>query len=831
MTVGTKASRVTYAGDGATKLFAVPFRFLAASDLVVSRRAGSGQKFVLILGTDYSVSGVDAAAGGAITLLTPPALGDRLSIVRRTTPDQQTIYVQNDPFPAKSHERALDKVTMLAQETQGQADRALVVPDGYALGGELPTPDELAGKYLAFGVGAVPVASQGTGNDAAFRGDMAGNGGPLVGLRQAVDLPPFALQLIFNEVLVAAHYFRKPTDPDDTLSLQRALATGFTVRLAAGKGTGPNGEYYLTQQDATGATSLIRRNNVRIIGDGKTSTVVRPNRVSGYALHGTKNTPDPANNYRGITINDIGFVGWVDVDGFDEHTHLISLSGVTDVTIERCSFANFRGDAIYFGQGNIGGQEIHNERCTVKDCYFDGVTNNNRNAISFIDIDTSLVDNCTFVRCSRPGQAGFVYPTLPGGGIDFPAYYVQLAANKLNPNWGPGMPGPIDFEPDANNARILNSTVRNCTFWGCSGNVGNIGVQIPPSIPEGNVRGLKFINNTFRQNFQKGGAEIHVHIVHALANPVDAAEPSNQILIAGNTGYAGDQAPINVFCAKGVAITDNNFTDYSSGCILGYVPDSRSMNVYDLTLTRNRFTRCASGANRIALTIFGAENLTVEGNVFDDCGDGSAFANVIDFNVGTSKNVKIRNNVVVSPTGKTAFNAILKEVAHTFTPGTNQFVGNDLGGRRSFFEAQFSDAPMPYTPIIEGGNVPGAGTYTSQYGEYTQDGGWVQGYARVTASGHTGTGVIEVSVPVDPADLAGPDYPCEVVVLTSGAGVPGAGKQVVAQVHGFASVGGTPGAIRIYTYDPATGQRADLPLANVGYTIYVRFAYRAQNFA
>lgn len=613
------------------------------------------------------------------------------------------------------------------------------------------------------------------------------------------------------EVMVVAHNFRKHSDPDDTLSIQRALATGWPVRLAGGMGTGPNGEYYVDQNDPTGATSLIQRNGIVLIGDGKDRTIVRPKQASGYALHASKNNSDPALNYRGLRISDIAFQGWVVEEGFQEHTHLLSLSCVSDCVIERCAFVAWRGDALYVGQGNGSG---HNERFTIRDCYFDGVNNNQRNGISLIDCDTFTIENNSFLRCSRPGTPG----------------YVSGAYDVMSSIAGPGMPGAIDCEPNGGNAKIVNGIIRGNHFSGCSGNVGTIGIQIPNTVPKGNVRGILIEGNAFRQNFVRG-FEIHCHIVHVLADPVSADEPGNMLVVRDNHGWDGaaSQGCISLFCVKDALVEGNSFSDYGGGCLFGYVADSRSMKVMNVTVARNRFTRCASQAgSRLLFRIFDADGLIFDGNIMDDCGDGSVFAYIWDFNAGTSRGVEILNNIVTSATGKTSNNAIIKEAAHTFTASTNRQLGNTFGNRNSYFAASISDIAQQYTPIVEGGTTAGAGTYTAQYGEYTQNNGWVQGYARLGLTGHTGVGVIEIAVPVNPINLAGPDYPVEIVMATTGAGAPGANKQICAQVHGFASTAAGEGAIRVSTMDLTTGVLAPLNIADVAYTIFVRFAYRAQ---
>ncbi len=807
-----------YYPNGVTTAFPFTFRAIEKDDVQVIRIDANGVETVV----SNALFDVNLTAnGGSAVFAAAPAAGDPL-------------YVQLDPLFAQNisfeNEGAFLPEVMTEALDRG-AQRALYLRDQILRAPLLPLRGNASGQFPVVLPDGTWGYSSGTGADAGLRGDLAIDGGGLIGVRQAADLPVFSLNSLFrNGPVAVAHRFRKATDPDDTLALRRAIDTGFPVYMQAKMGSGANGRWRVKQQDATGATSLINRSGIELFGDGIGNTELEGTDDTYWVLHCSSNSSNNANNRRYLHFHDFSMIGKVDTQGFGEHAHLLSLSGVSNVIIERMAFIGFQGDGVYIGQGNIGGQEIHNERVTVRDCYFDGITNNNRNGVSFIDCITSLVEACTFVRCSRPGQNGYAYPTLPNGDIDFPAYYAQLAANKMNPNWGPGMPGPIDYEPDGNNAKIIDATVRGCIFWGCSGNVGAIGLQIPPNIPKGNIRGILWEGNFFQQNFQRGGAEMHVHVVRAVADPVVAADPPNQIVIRNNRGWGGynAQAVINVFSAKDVLVEGNSFTDYVGGHIWGYVADSRSMKVFGLRVKGNRFTRCASTGNGVMNQVFDAEDVIFDGNIYDDCGSGNGFSCVWDFNTGTSKGVQILNNTITSATGKTAANAIVKEALHNYTRATNRLQGNTFGNRTAFFDAAQADIAQSYTPVLEGGSTVGAGTYSRQYGEYTQVGDWVQGFANVVASAHTGSGPIEIAVPVDPADLIGPDWVVSVVVETTGAGVPGAGKQVIGQVHGFASTTVGQGAIRLYTYDPATGVKAPLNMQNVAYTINCSFAYRAQ---
>lgn len=130
MTVSSQVSSVSYLGDGVTTLLPVPYYFLEQTHLLVTRVNLDASTSTLILGSDYSVSGAGNQAGGSITMFVAPAIGVQIIIDRAVPATQETDYVPNDPFPAESHERALDKLTMLVQQNANSLARALLRPVG-----------------------------------------------------------------------------------------------------------------------------------------------------------------------------------------------------------------------------------------------------------------------------------------------------------------------------------------------------------------------------------------------------------------------------------------------------------------------------------------------------------------------------------------------------------------------------------------------------------------------------------------------------------------------------------------------------------------------------
>ena len=129
MTVSTTTNRASYSGNGSTAAFAYGFKIFADADLTVIIRSSAGVETTKTLTTHYTVSGAGTDSGGNVTFTSGniPASGETVVILRKLTLTQGTDYVANDPFPAESHEDALDRLTMITQQLDEAVGRSLKV--------------------------------------------------------------------------------------------------------------------------------------------------------------------------------------------------------------------------------------------------------------------------------------------------------------------------------------------------------------------------------------------------------------------------------------------------------------------------------------------------------------------------------------------------------------------------------------------------------------------------------------------------------------------------------------------------------------------------------
>ncbi len=129
MTVSSTTTKVSASGDGSTAAFNYTFKIFADSEMEVIIRSSTGVETTKTLTTHYNVSGAGADAGGTVTFTSGniPASGETVVLRRKLALTQGTDYVENDPFPANSHEDGLDRLTFITQGLQEELDRSFKV--------------------------------------------------------------------------------------------------------------------------------------------------------------------------------------------------------------------------------------------------------------------------------------------------------------------------------------------------------------------------------------------------------------------------------------------------------------------------------------------------------------------------------------------------------------------------------------------------------------------------------------------------------------------------------------------------------------------------------
>lgn len=272
MAINTTNTVNSLAGDGTTTAIPITFVFFGSDELeVIERDAATGAETAKALTTHYTVSGGNGATG-TVTALVAPAVGKSWFVRRKTKRLQSTVYSEGDPFPAKTHERALDRGLAISQEIEEKIGRALQFPKTETAAPPLPPIAQLLGKFFYMTAG-----------------------GEIVGYDIAT-LGAIALPLGINQGGTGA---TDAAAARAALGLA-ALATKAKVALGDLDATGtPDGTRYL-RGDWTWA---VINSGGNYFGDGSDGALNTAGSVNLNSDTGVNDTGVVIKNYTNITIN------------------------------------------------------------------------------------------------------------------------------------------------------------------------------------------------------------------------------------------------------------------------------------------------------------------------------------------------------------------------------------------------------------------------------------------------------------------------------------------------------------------------------------------------
>lgn len=286
MTVSSATTRNSYSGNASTTAFAYGFKIFATTDLEVVIRSAAGVETIKTLSTHYSVSGAGVASGGNVTFGSAPASGETVIIRRKLTLTQGTDYVENDSFPANSHEDALDRLTMITQQIQEEVGRSVKASTTTTL--TTPTFTEAAAdranKFLGFDA---------TGNTVAV------TDGPLPGTE--IDSLADAHVLLYDNG--DSRWENKAVSGDIAIT-----AAGVTS-ISAGA---------IVNADVSGSAAIV---------DTKLATITTADKVSGAAVQ-----VDGAADGTGITLADADKI-LVDDAGTTKYVNMSQVNAYTSSSV------------------------------------------------------------------------------------------------------------------------------------------------------------------------------------------------------------------------------------------------------------------------------------------------------------------------------------------------------------------------------------------------------------------------------------------------------------------------------------------------------------------
>jgi len=418
---------------------------------------------------------------------------------------------------------------------------------------------------------------------------------------------------------------------NDTPAIQAALNANKYVYI-------PNGTYLIDGEYTTTA-GLNMQTGQHIIGQSAKAIFlqggVRYMLSAGSYNDGSSN---PLYNRRNIKISNLTLRN--NTGTFLEQKHLMMVSGVSDVVIEKVNFIGFQGDGICIASGTIGGIERHNENIKIKDCIFDGVNKQNRNPISIIDGNGVLINNCLFKNCSKDN-----------------------------------MPGPIDFEPDFRHTTAIgkNITVQNCIFENCGGLSAFIYMTYPAGVLTVKPQSIQFNNNyinstcSFRSCF----------IRFKTAEKIDETTHVMGIEIIGNHFGGSAYASMYIEGVRGAKINNNTFTDKAGIVNIGGQTTSGTLLfANDIDFCNNIMQK--SGSSDGALGLGNVNRINILSNSFIQPRSTRAIIfNALTGETTSSSYVTIQGNRFVKNTTLPQTHLVYVSGLHTFRDyNTNSWQDN-----------------------------------------------------------------------------------------------------------------------------------------------------------
>jgi hypothetical protein len=153
MTISSETARNDYNGNDVTVEFAIEFYFLIDADIrAVLYNDVTDVETELEINTHYTLAGAGAAEGGTLTMVTAPTSDETLTILRDLAYTQEIDYVEHSNFPADSHERAIDKLTMLQQQINEKFSRTIRLAPSSILS-DIKLPNPIEDYFLRWGAG------------------------------------------------------------------------------------------------------------------------------------------------------------------------------------------------------------------------------------------------------------------------------------------------------------------------------------------------------------------------------------------------------------------------------------------------------------------------------------------------------------------------------------------------------------------------------------------------------------------------------------------------------------------------------------------------------
>lgn len=407
---------------------------------------------------------------------------------------------------------------------------------------------------------------------------------------------------------------------DDTQSIQKAINSINQGTIFFPKGTYRiAGKQKTLNEQSRLSDGIIIKGNIIYLGQ---NAVLKadPNCCFILKTQLRKDITNYINNPNNILIKGLTFekplATWF------EQSELLNIESCTNLTIEYCKFKGWSGDAITFGFNmpvtlDKWYQSLI-QKIKILDCDFDGITKNNRQAISFMCGEDVQINRCKFTRTTRPN-----------------------------------MPGAIDIEPEYAWCKIKNISINDCSFDNIGGDVAVIsfvlGINLDKKPSDIFVKSCTFKNISNPVDYSVLGKKSSDNISVAINSPQFITFSNNFHLNSKNRMFW-------IYGCKNITIKNEIVDGLSNQSVIG----KENYPVEMFTFTKNKISNYI-----VEGTIYDApfniiSNIlsgTISENTFTNCGNkrNHTLGNYLTFGFAgvyalQTKNLLISNNHFVNLT-------------------------------------------------------------------------------------------------------------------------------------------------------------------------------------